>query len=209
MIDFGGSGSAGPFIQWQARASLDGEFNAKSWVLRTSDGKSVFTAMSRGVVFDIDALKLGWCKTDGIAGQAPEWKWNPSVKRFEPMPGEGWKRGFSIPIAINANDTAIWEQAQAGAFSAIVELFGLVGKAHRQPDTLPVVRHNGETKIESKRGMTFAPKLEILKWVPRPTILGGGGPAFEEPKAQPAQAVPPADRKPEPAMAGADEDMPF
>jgi hypothetical protein len=202
-IDFGGGGgSEGPFISWQARASLDGEFNGKTWVMRGPEGKVAFTGMTRGVVFDIDGMKLGWSRGDGVKGVAPEWRWNPSVSRFEPKPGDDWKRGFHIPLAISGTETAVWEQSQAGAFSAIQDLFSLIAKAQRQAGTLPVVRHNGEKKIESQRGITFAPVLEIVKWVARPSILNGGGaPAFAP---EPAPAPQPART---PVMA--DDDVPF
>jgi hypothetical protein len=186
MIDFGSSGSQGPFLSWAARASTDGELPPKSFVLRTEEGKQVIDNLKKGVVVDIDALKLGWCRSDGVAGQAPEWRWNASVARFEPSPGDGWKRGFSLPVALNKEDVCVWEQSQAGAFSALQNLFGLIAKAGRQPGTLPVIRHVGETKIESKRGMTFSPILEIVKWVPRPECLGGGAPSFGEATAAPA-----------------------
>lgn len=208
MIDFGNTGGNGPFLSWQARASLDGEFPAKSWVLRLQSGKVACPALARGVVFDIDNIKLGWSRGDGAPGVAPEWKWNPSLSRFEPKPGDDWKRGFCIPVLLNATETAVWEQAQAGAFSAVQELFGLIGKAKRQAGFLPVVKHSGETKIESKRGMTFAPKLEIVKWIARPEALdGGAGPAFA-PAPLPQAAAPAPSRQP--VMAGVeDDDIPF
>jgi hypothetical protein len=206
MIDFGSSGSQGPFLTWQARASIDGEMPAKSFVLRSQDGKAVVDNLKKGVVIDIDALKLGWCRSDGVAGQAPEWRWNASVARFEPSPGDGWKRGFSMPVALNKDDVCVWEQSQAGAFSALQNLFGGMAKTpgwgRPNPGMLPVVRHVGETKIESKRGMTFSPILEIVKWVPRPECLGGGAPSFAEtPAAHVTQKQPeksPADADPVP-----------
>ena len=204
-IDFGGGGgSEGPFLSWQARASLDGEFNGKSWVMRSKDGKAAFAGMAKGVVFDIDNMKLGWSRGDGVKGVAPEWRWNASIARFEPKPGDEWKRGFHIPLALSADATAVWEQSQAGAFSSIQDLFSLIAKAQRQAGTLPVVRHNGEKKIESQRGITFAPVLEIVKWVPRPAILNGGSttPAFA-----PEPPPPPVQRAAAPAMA--DDDVPF
>lgn len=193
MIDFGTSGGNGPFCSWQARASLDGEMPAKCFIIRTQNGKAKCEAFSRGVVFDIDNIKLGWSRGDGKPGVAPEWKWNASLTRFEPKPGDEWKRGFSIPLLLNASETAVWEQAQAGAFSSVRDLFDLIGKAQRAAGSLPVVRHAGETKIESPRGMTFAPKLEIVKWIPRPAALGGGnGPAFDAPAPAPKPAAAPA-----------------
>jgi hypothetical protein len=202
-IDFGGGGSNGPFIQWQAFASRDGEIKGKTWVMRTSDGKEIFAGMARGVVFDIDGLKLGWCRGDGTKGVAPEWRWNPDISRFPASPGDDWKKGFHIPLAISADATAVWEQAQAAAFSGVQELFGMIAKAQRQAGTLPVIRQSGVREIKGSRGDTWAPVLEVVKWVPRPASLGGGAPAFA-PEPAPAPAP---QRAAAPAMA--DDDVPF
>jgi hypothetical protein len=37
----------------------------------------------------------------------------------------------------------------------------------------PVIKQDGVEKIESKRGITFAPKLGLLKWVDCPPALQG------------------------------------
>ena len=193
-IDFGGgSGAEGPFLSWMARASQDGTFSGKCWIMRSKDGKDVFGGMATGVVFDIEALKLGWCQSDGVVGVTPNWKWNASITRFEPKPGDDFKRGFSIPIATSQTEKAVWEQAQAGAFSAMSDLFTLIKKADRMPGHLPVVKHVGETKLESKKGMTFAPILQIVKWVPRPMVLSEGHNAAADfgGKAAPVQAAAP------------------
>jgi hypothetical protein len=52
------------------------------------------------MVLDIAKMKTGWQKSEGIAGVAPEWKWNHSVSQMMQSPGEEWKKGFSIPVAI-------------------------------------------------------------------------------------------------------------
>lgn len=192
MIDFGNSGSAGPFIQWMASASKDGEFPPKVFVLRAEDGKRVIENFKAGVVIDIDALKLGWCFSDGVAGRAPEWKWNATLSKFADYPGEGWKKGFSLPVALAPNEMAVWEQAQAAAYSAVTELFKAVAHAQRAAGTLPVVRHVGENVVKSARGVTIIPILEIVKWIPRPAYMGGGAPAFEPQPAQQPASPPPA-----------------
>jgi len=171
-----GGGNSGPFIQWQAKESMDGSMPGRSWSIRDASGKKPFDGFARGVIMDIDAIRTGWCYSTGASGVAPEWLWNASVKQFAPQPparaGDArWQRGFSIPLAYGPENVAAWEQAQAGAWSAFVALVGLLKAATITPGQLPVVKHDGVEKIESKRGVTFAPKLAIVKWVPRPPIL--------------------------------------
>lgn len=212
-IDLGGNGgSQGPWISWQARESLDGSIPGRSFVLRDENGKSVFDGFSKGVVFDLENIKTGWSFSSGAAGQAPEWKWNASLARFEPSPGEGWKRGFSIPVAISKDETATWEQAQAGAFQAFASLIGQIKAANAPAGKLPVVKMTGADKLESRNGITHVPVLEIVKWVDRPSCLSAGGaidagddvPFGNEPAPQAAPAPAPQ-KQPEPAMADADE----
>lgn len=181
-IDVGGSGgSEGPWISWQARESLDGSRAGRKFYIRGQDGTAEFAHMERGVVFDIEAMKTGWCFSTGQKGTAPEWLWNATLGKFAPMPpdrgvaGARWQRGFSIPIAFGPNptDTAIWEQAQGGAWAAFSDFAGLLRGA--QPGKLPVVRMNGVKKIDSAKGTTSAPILEVVKWVDRPANLQRAG----------------------------------
>lgn len=188
-FDTGSSGAQGPFIQWSARGTQDGIIPQRSFYLRDSDGKTVIEAFKTGVVMDIANMKTGWQKSEGIAGIAPEWKWNASVGRFEAQPGEDWKKGLSVRCAISKTTAATWEQAGAGAWNAFVALVpqlqqGTEGK-------LPVVRMIDARLEQYKRGSTVVPILEVVKWVDRPDCLKDGVAAgFDE--GAPAQAAAPS-----------------
>lgn len=172
----GNGGSEGPFVQWASRESLDGEIPGRTFSIRDADGKRVFDAFAKGVVLDIYNMKTGWCYSTGQKGTAPEWKWNASLAKFEPQPPSAssehrWQKGFSIPLAYGKADKAVWEQAQAGAYQGFTQLVGLLKAAKAAGNQLPVVKLKGTTKIESKRGVTYAPEFEIVKWVDRPDVL--------------------------------------
>lgn len=218
-IDLGGTGgSQGPWVNWQARESLDGSIPGRSFTIRDQDGSRVCDAFTRGVVADIDRLKTGWSRSSGAKGVAPEWTWNKSLAKFEPAPGDDWKRGFHLPIALTQSETAVWEQAQAGAWSGLVGLVALIQAAKQPPGKLPIVKCTGAEKVESKKGITYVPRLEIVRWVDRPAVLSGGaidvGPAEPAPRSHATQPLSrPA--QPQPEMAGAgmggslDDEMPF
>ena len=188
-FDTGNTGSEGPWIQWSARGTQDGSVPPKSFYLRDEGGKQTFNGFSEhGVVLDVEKMKTGWQRSDGVIGQAPDWKWNPSVSQMQPQPGDDYKKGFSIPCAIGQGKTATWEQAGAAAWNAFV---GIVPQLEQQPEpnTLPLVKMTSTKMQQFKRGSTVEPVLEIVKWVPRPDCLKDGAAAgvATEP-AQPAQA---------------------
>lgn len=189
-FDTGGGGSEGPWLQWSARGTLDGEIPQKSFLLRDSDGKKKFDGFASGVVLDIETMQTGWCHSDGVAGQAPDWKMNTSVSRFEKQPGEEYKKGFKIRCAIGGGKSASWDQAGAAAWNAFVMLVPAL-QQQPSPDTLPLVKMTG-TKVEQfKRGSTVTPILEIVKWVPRPDCLKeGAGAVIDTGEAPPAQPAP-------------------
>ena len=171
-FDSGGGGAEGPFIQWSARGTQDGAIPAKTFYLRETDGKSPLPSFSTGVVMDIANMKTGWQRSDGVIGVAPEWKWNATVGRFEPQPGDDWKKGLSIRCAISKTQAATWEQAGAGAWNAFT---ALVPALQKGPEgKLPVVRMIGAKLEQYKRGSTVIPTLEVLKWVDRPDCLKEG-----------------------------------
>lgn len=194
-IDTGASGSEGPWISWSARGTQDGSIPPKSFYLRDGDGaKTVLAQFEKGVILDIHNMKTGWQRSDGIVGQAPEWKWNASIAHMQPQPGDDFKKGFEIRCAISKTDTATWQQAGAavwGAFTALVPALqdGPAGK-------LPVVKMTGTKPVQFKRGSTVEPILEVIKWVDRPDCL----------KEQIATEPEPAAQAPAPAPAMADDD---
>ena len=204
-FDTGGGGSEGPWLAWSARGTLDGAIPAKSFYIRESSDKTPFGGFSdKGVVMDIHAMKTGWQRSEGVAGQAPDWRWNASVAAFQPAPGDDFKKGFSIPCAIGMGKTATWEQAGAAVWNAFVALVPALQQAPTG-DVLPLVRLTGSKLEQYKRGSTVIPVLEVVQWVPRPDCLKPDAARIATdpaptPAAQPTQAAQPA---PAPAPADA------
>jgi hypothetical protein len=194
-FDMGSSGGGeGPWLAWSARGTLDGSVEAKSFFIREGSTKTSFAGFKdAGVVLDIHKMKTGWQRSEGVAGTAPDWKWNPSVSQMMPSPGEDYKKGFSIRCAIGGGKTASWEQAGASAWNAFINLVPELQKAP-DADSLPLVRITGSKLEQFKRGSTVTPILEIVKWVPRPDCLkeGASGAFATEPTPAPKPAPAPA-----------------
>lgn len=193
-IDLGNdTGESGPWLSWSARGTTDGIIPPRSFFIRDANGKTPFD-MSKGVVLDLDSLKTGWQFSDGIAGVAPDWKWNPSPAQMMASPGEGYKKGFSVRCAIGGGNTATWQQAGAAAWTALAELAPQLS-AERPHGHMPLVRLKDAKLLQFKKGSTVVPALEVVKWVPKPDCLASGGGIALEP-ATPAPAPAPA---PQPA----------
>lgn len=191
-FDTGGSGSEGPWLQWSARGTQDGAIPAKSFLIRDADGKKQFDGFNTGVVLDIDTMKTGWCYSEGVSGQAPDWKMNPSLSQFMPDPstdGRDYKKGFKIRCAIGGGKTASWDQAGASVWNAFVALVPAL-QQQPAPDMLPLVRMTGSKHEQFKRGSTNTPILEVAQWVPRPDCLKEGAAAGIATEAAPQTAQP-------------------
>ncbi|UEM03355.1 hypothetical protein JL100_027515 [Skermanella mucosa] len=167
--------SADVGLSYFSDASKDGVIPAQSYSLRTRDGRIVYDAIrTDGVVFDIydGGLKTGWCRSTGEIGLPPDWRFNASLGKFEPKPeGEGWKRGFSIPVAITKTNFALWEQAQTASFQAVCDVAVKISRMERPDGKLPVVCHTGFREIRLAKGPLQVPVLEVVKWTQRPTCL--------------------------------------
>jgi len=192
-FDAGASGSEGPWLQWSARGTLDGSIQAKSFFIRDSEGKAAFDGFTgSGVILDIEKMQTGWCYSDGVAGQAPDWKMNADISQMMPSPGDDYKKGFKMRCAIGGGKTASWDQAGAAAWNAFV---ALVPALQQGPSgKLPLVRLI-DTKLEQfKRGSTVTPVLEVVQWVDRPDCLKEGVAAgvATEPTPAPQQTAPAA-----------------
>lgn len=198
-LDTGSNGLNGPFLQWSARGTQDGSIGPKSFYVRDGADKTAYDA-SKGMVLDIEKMKTGWQKSEGIAGVAPEWKWNPSPAQMMPSPGEDWKKGFSIPVATGGGAIATWEQAGTAAWQALTDLAPSLSQ-QPAPGQLPLVRLASTKAMQFKRGSTISPVLEIIKWVPRPDCLKDGAAAgiALEPKAAAPAPAPVAQPAPAPA----------
>ncbi len=171
-IDLGNSGGGGPFLAWSALGTRDGAVPALSFYLRDGASKEPFDT-EKGMVLDIDALKTGWQHSEGAVGVAPQWRWNASVNLMMAKPGDDWKKGFSVPVAIGVGKVAQWEQAGAAAWQALEHLAPLL---QQRPDatSLPKVRLKEAKAIKFAKGSTSVPILEIMEWRARPDSLKEG-----------------------------------
>lgn len=207
-LDTGSTGSEGPWIAWSARGTQDGLVPARSFFLRDETGKTPLD-LSKGFVLGIEQLKTGWQRSEGLAGVAPEWRWNPSPSQMMASPGDDWKKGFSMRCAIGGGKTATWEQAGAAAWQALTDL---APKLREQPGAgqLPMVRLVDAKLLQFKRGSTVVPVLEIVKWVPTPDCLKADAVAGLATEPAPApQPVPQAAPAPTPQPAVALDDAEF
>lgn len=224
-IDTGadGGGSKGPWISFKPKGSAKHGLPYKSWTLREkTDAGSTITAFrtmeSPGVVLDIYALngqlcgslKLGFSKSDGMAGVAPERRWFQSPLKAEQRPDESkkatggyvWSNALSLRVAIGGGKTATWEDDGWGVykgFSALVKALNAGFSANI--GLCPMVRCTGYADEGTGQNSTSVPLFEILKWVPRPDCLKEDAPQIAAAPEAPAQAYTPP---PAPAAIPAD-----
>lgn len=178
------------------------------------------TEIAPGVQFVMDfaSIEEGWIDF----GPPPAFAVVPVGQPIPPKPGEGFKQGFRC---------LLFSQKAFGGVRSISStakaVLGQVDSLHTQyvaaPESkqgmAPVVQFVGVTDIKTKgpKGETtnYAPRLQIVKWVPRPAELANVKPqetvatnAAPPPAQQqrPAQHVepPPPVQQPQPAMATAD-----
>ena len=202
QIDLGNNGGDGinVFLGWSARGTQDGSIRARQFYLREGSSKDEYAeAQTKGFVIDLDSLKTGWQKSEGMAGVAPEWKWNPSVNQMMQKPGDDYKKGFSVKCAIGGGKVAMWEQAGAGVWSALADLAPLL-KDQPASGQMPLIKMTEAKELKFTKGSTCYPIFEIVKWVDKPDCLKEGAAAGNATEPAPA---------PEPAPAAADDDMEF
>lgn len=219
-IDTGaeGGGSKGPWISFKPKGSAKHGLGYKSWALRekTETGSTIakFTTVENpGIVLDIYAkggqlcgsLKLGWSKSDGEIGKAPERRWNASPLRSEQRPSEEktaqggyvWRNALSVRAAIGGGKTVTWEDEGWGGYKGFSALIKAINAGFAANEGLcPMIRCTGYADEGSGNNSTFVPLFEIVKWVPRPACLAEETPTIDaappvtpQPAAQPAPAT--------------------
>lgn len=198
-------GSQGPWISFKPKGSAKHGLPYKSWVIRskTDTGSRIerFTVMEgRGVVLDIYAkggqlcgsLKLGWTKSDGETGKAPERRWWQSPLRSEPRPDESktalggyvWRNALHVRVAVTKEQAVTWEDEGWGGYKGFSHLVKQMNAGFAANEGLcPMVRCTGYVDEGSGNSTTFVPVFEIIKWVPRPACLAEAAPAIAAPAA--------------------------
>ena len=179
------------FLQWSARGTQDGAVRAKQFYTRDGGAKVEFeAAITTGFILDLQSLKTGWQRSEGMAGVAPEWKWNPTVNEMMRKPGDDYKKGFSVKCAIGGGKVAMWEQAGAGVWDALTNLAPELSKI---PEGKAVKLKLIDAKtVKYTKGGTCVPIFEVSA-VDKPDSLKEGvaaGIAVEE--AAPTPPPPPA-----------------
>lgn len=217
-IDTGadGGGSKGPWISFKPKGSAKHGLPYKAWALRDkADSGSTITRFNGmeapGVVLDVYAkggqlcgsLKLGWSKSDGETGKAPERRWNASPLRSEPRPDESktaqggfqWRNALSLRAAIGAGQVATWEDEGWGCYKGFSAMIKMINAGFAANEGLcPMVPCTGYTDEGSGSTATSVPQFEIVKWVPRPDCLKEDAPQIASapaPQPAPAPAAPP------------------
>lgn len=180
-----GGEAIGPFLNWHARETQDGEIPSRAFSIREDDERVDVTAqLKKGVAFDLDTLRTGWCFSDGTPGVAPEWVWNDTPAQFnvsqpEDRGQERWKKGFSVRIALQKDKAVTWSQAGAGAWAGLVTLMRSVREDDGSGETVVAAMTDVED-IKFKKGGTSAPIFTIKKWAPRPECLSEPAPEPEK-----------------------------
>jgi len=189
-IDLANDGISGPFFQWSANGTKDRVIPPATFYIRDGGDKTPIDA-EKGLVLDLATLKTGWCRSDGVAGVPPEWKWNPSPSQMMASPGEGWKKGISIRVAISKDRAATWEQSGAAVWDALVHLVPQIQES-KGPNEVPHVKLTSVLDKVYAKGGTAVPILDVAKWIDRPACLKDGASIATAPAAAPAVATAPA-----------------
>ena len=173
-MDFGSSGSGvSAYLSWHARESNDGAIPSRTFSIREGGVRSKLDTDT--FVIDVASLKTGWMLSQ--EGGAPQKKWNADIRRFEPSPGQDWKRAFSVRVAITAETAVRWEQDQVGAFRGMQSIVAAINSAGETPaGKMPVVKFTGPTKIDGKI-TTFSPDFVFVKWADKPACLAEAAPS--------------------------------
>jgi len=155
------------------------KFNAQvgRWYKKTDDGDKEVENFQ--AIVDFDNIQTGWLM---FKDNAPYWTPDDDISTTAERPHEDCKRGFKVHVyAKKQLDGVRSLMANANAFTnAIKAIYAEYEESGKAGDgQLPVVKCTGVTSITGKNGTNYAPKLEITKWVKRPSeddlpILSGG-----------------------------------
>lgn len=185
QMDNGPQGSGGPWLVWSARGTQDRQVGPQRFYIRDKDGNKQELAENVGLILDINSLKTGYQEdTGGQKGVAPKWELGQNPSQLPARPGDNWKTGFQMRVAITDDMAVDWHQSGAAVWQAICDL-----SSH--PETgpaghLPLVRLTGGEELTFGAGSTVKPILTVEQWVPTPTCLKAGMPAVAQEKPAPA-----------------------
>jgi hypothetical protein len=180
-LDPGGSDS-GPWLTWHAAPTRDGSAQPGQWSVRDSAGRAVVNLTAPGLVIDWPNARIGWMRTSGVPGVAPEKQWSEDRAKLGRRPGEDWKKAVRVSVAYAPDAAATWEQAGVGACATFAAVMALLREnaADAQLPKLPLLSFVGHDAVRVGAGTTLVGKFKLLRFVPRPLCL-----AEEEDDAEP------------------------
>lgn len=192
------------------------KFNAKSgrWYTKTDQGEE-FEVSNMRAIFDLEGIRSGWFLfTEGLA---PDVVWDEGTDILPP-PTTNHKRGFALNVYSQKELGGLREFSSTSntVIIAMTELYNAYMAApEREQGLLPVVRVDKVEPVKSNFGLNYQPIFSIQQWVPRPdTVPARAAEATTSVRQAPVAAAfgrsqevpPPVQRRPQPAMATADEE---
>ena len=190
-----GEGAAYPYyIQWHAQGSAKHGLQPASFSLRATGAGTVpqaTTAMVNGTVWDIYNIETGW-QLWPDNGQK-EYRANPTTSHPLPYPGAGWSECVRIPMALDNDTIACWDQATTGTWKGFMQVAAIIAQQHpANPGLYPLIRVTGAVLVATGQNSTSVPQLEIVQWVQQPACM--------IPQAQPVAPAPVQQQAPPPPV---------
>lgn len=165
IIDMGNSSSGTDlYFGWQQKPGVNFNHSQVFFTNMSGQPKEVCD-VSQGIVLDTTELRTGWQDSE-----TNKWQFNSTVSQMAPKPGDGWKRGFAMPVAVGAGKVAMWMASGATAWDAL----GYLGPQLAQcPEAghVPLVMFEGPAEGRYENRTWVYPLLKVQSWMPRPESL--------------------------------------
>lgn len=172
------------YINWHAQGSAENGIGPASFSIRAAgagNAPQVSQHMLTGTVWDINNIETGW--QNWPKGGTKEYKANPSLGQPLPYPGAGWSEAVRIPVALDTDNAACWEQASVGTWKGFCQIAAVIAQqAPQNPGLYPLIRLTGATLTSTGQNSTQVPNFEIIQWVQQPACFA--------PQAQPVAPAP-------------------
>jgi hypothetical protein len=144
---------------------LDRVCEGGQWINQERDVTKDFEA-----VIDLKNPRIGWINYP--KGAAPDTVLVPVGADFGDPPSEDHRLGVRLVMltaeAIGA-DVRVLLNTSSALWDGVDELHTkFIAQAADHPDELPVVRLAEVVKRKTAQGVSFVPRFEIIRWVPRP-----------------------------------------
>ena len=192
IIDMGNSNSGTDlYFGWQQKPGVNFNYQQVFFTNLSGQPKEVCD-VSQGMVIDTTELRTGW-----QCGETNKWQFNPSYSKMQPRPGDTWKKGLSVPVAIGQGKVALWMASGATAWDCLAYLGQQLAQCP-QPGHVPLVMHEGNAEGRYEARTWVYPLLKVQSWMPRPESLSTRTAIDMGNEAPPPQVMP---SPPSPALA--------